>query len=54
MRWALGYKVAGYMRERETLKMAEASSLGKWESVEEEEAAQEKEMAEGGDMKSAI
>ena len=54
MRWVLGYKIAGYMRERETLKMAEVSSLGTWESVEEEEAAQEKELAEGGNMSSAI
>lgn len=55
MRWALGYKVAGYMRGKETFKMADISRLGTWESVEStEEAAQEKELAEGGNMRSAF
>lgn len=35
-----------YMRGWGVLKMAEVSSLGKWENVEEKEATQETELAE--------
>lgn len=43
------------MRGKETFKMADVSRLGTWESVEStEEAAQEKELAEGGNMRSAF
>lgn len=53
-RWALGYRVDWYVRERATFKMAEASSLGKWESMEEKDEAQEKELAEGRNLRYAI
>ena len=54
MRWALGYRVDWYLRESSMLKMAEASSLGKWESMEEKDEAQEKEQAEGRNLRCAI
>lgn len=49
MRWALAW----YVKERAMLKVAEASSLGKWESVEEKDEAQEKELAKGRNLRCA-
>lgn len=46
MRWSLGYRVAVVHDGVGVLKMAEVSSLGKWENVEEKEATQETELAE--------
>ena len=54
MRWALCYRVDCYVRESAMLKMAEASSLGKWENMEEKDGAQEKELAEGRNLRYAI
>lgn len=49
-----GYRADWYVRERAMLKMAEASNLGKWESMEEKDEAQEKELAEDRNLKCAI